>query len=521
MNLCSLPLDAGVLYAVDVRSAVKIIACRSAMRNLIRSTFLPVLFLLTGATANAQIAEVVSTTSQNPAARKTLAVQVDVDHAAFAYEESSSLVEMYLAFEAATLIYEKSDNGFIALLPVHLEVVRSTQASLSSTQSEATWSDTLNLSFAIADTTGLSEGQHFVHQLRAAIPPGEYELRVSVPEDKAIGRSGVSLKRDMVVPDFADSKLVHVSDVTLASSIQQSADREDLFYKNGMVIRPNANQLFGSGLNTLFYYTEVYNLTDDISSTGKYTVFSYIADANLPQPMAAYQKRSQRNLRSPDVVVGTFNVKELPSGSYFLRLAVLNENNESVAEQSRKFFVYNPDISREVVAVSVEESFERSQYARMTEEEIDRMVEHTDIIASDGERRRIKAIRDIDERRRYFMTFWNVRDPDPNTPINEYQEQFYSLIQYANDRYTNRSDEGWKTDRGRALVKYGAPTSITPHMFDTGYNPYEVWEFNNIPGEGQAQFIFADLDGFGTFELIHSTVSGERKLSNWQQELRK
>jgi len=70
-------------------------------------------------------------------------------------------------------------------------------------------------------------------------------------------------------------------------------------------------------------------------------------------------------------------------------------------------------------------------------------------------------------------------------------------------------------------VKYGAPTAIEPHMFDTGYNPYEVWSYNNIPGEGQAQFIFADLDGFGTFELIHSSVSGERKLSNWRQELMK
>ncbi|MDA1028646.1 MAG: GWxTD domain-containing protein [Bacteroidetes bacterium] len=521
MNLCSLLLDAGVLYAPDVRSAIKIKGCRSAMRNSIRSTFLSALFLLSSAMVQAQIAEVVGPTSQTQAVKKVLAVQVDVDHAAFAYEESSSLVEIYLAFEAATLIYTHSENGFVAVLPVHLEVIRSTQASLSSNQVDAVWQDTLNLSFAIPDTTGLSEGQHFVHQLRAAIPPGEYELRIVVPEDSNVGRSGVSIKRDMVVPDFSQSNLVYVSDVTLASSIEQSSDRGDLFYKNGMVIRPNANQLFGSGLNTLFYYAEVYNLTEAVSGDGKYTVFSYIADANLPQPMANYQKRTQRTLRSPDVVVGTFNVKDLPSGSYFLRLAVLNENNESVAEQSRKFFVYNPDVSRQTEVVSAEESFERSQYARMTEEEIDRMTEHTDIIASDSERRRIKGIRDLDERRRYFLTFWNVRDPDPNTPINEYQEQFYSLIQYANDRYTNRSDEGWRTDRGRTLVKFGSPTSITPHMFDTGYNPYEVWEFNNIPGEGQAQFIFADLQGFGIFELIHSTVSGERKLSNWQQELRK
>jgi GWxTD domain-containing protein len=491
------------------------------MRNLVRSTAIILLFFGSYSTASAQIAEAVELNTASSSSKQAVPVQVDVDHAAFAYEESNSLVEMYLAFEASTLSYVSTDQGFLASLPVALQVVRSTQASLASGNVEPTWQDNLQLSFVIADTSGLAEGQHFVHQVRAAIPPGAYELRIGISEDLASGRAAVAIKRDMIVPDYAVSTSVHVSDVTLASSIQQSSDKEDAFYKNGMVIRPNANQLYGSGLNMLFYYTEVYNLSAEVSSTGKYTVFSYIADANLPQPMASYQKRSQRTLRSPDVVVGSFNVKDLPSGSYFLRLAILNENNESIAEQSRKVFVYNPEVARETQTVTAEESFERSQYARMTEEEIERMLEHTEIIASDGERRRIKGIRDIDERRRFFMTFWNVRDPDLNTPINEYQEQFYSLIQYANDRYTNSFSEGWKTDRGRALVKYGAPTAIEPHMFDTGYNPYEVWSYNNIPGEGQAQFIFADLDGFGTFELIHSTVSGERKLSNWQQELRK
>ena len=448
-------------------------------------------------------------------------VQVDVDHASFAFETGTTLVELYLAFEAATLSYVAHDQGYLAALPVDLAIMRSTQVSLEGTPSDPVWTDQLNLSFVIADTTGLSEGQHFVHQVRAAVPPGEYELQVGIPEQLELGKPGVSMKKDMLVPDFGQNDLVYVSDVTLASSIQQSSDREDAFYKNGMVIRPNANQLFGSGLNTLFYYAEVYNLVEDISASGKYTAFTYIADANLPQPLAAYQKRAQRTLRSPDVLVGTFNVKSLPSGSYFLRIAILDDNNEAVAEQSRKFFVYNPDVERETLVVSPEESFERSQYARMTEEEIDRMVEHVDIIASDTERRRLKSIRDLDERRRYFMTFWNVRDPDPNTPINEFQEQFYALVQYANDRYTNSFSEGWKTDRGRTLVKFGAPTAIDPHMFDTGYVPYEVWEYNNIPGEGQAQFIFADADEFGMFEFIHSTVTGERKLSNWRQELLK
>ena len=454
-------------------------------------------------------------------AQQVVPVQIDLDHAAFALEESTSLLELYLSFEAATLHYEAAEQGFLAELPVGMAMVRSTQAGMSDAPEDPVWQDNLNLSFLMADTTGLAEGQHFVHQVRAAVPPGEYELRVTVPEDSDIGRVGVEMRRDVLVPDFSGSELVRVSDITLASSISQSQERESLFWKNGLVIRPNANQLFGSGLNTLFYYTEVYNLDAMGSGTGKYTAFTYLSDANLPTPMSAYSKRTQRTLRSPDVLVGTFNIKDLPSGSYFLRIAILNENNESVAEQSRKFFVYNPEVERASQVVSLEETFETSQYARMTEEELDRMAKHVDVISTDAERRRLRGIRDLDERRRFFMQFWTVRDPNPNTPVNEYQDEFYSLIQYANDRYTNSFREGWQTDRGRVLIRYGAPTAIEPHLFDRGFAPYEIWQYNNIPGEGQAMFIFADPNELGEFEQIHSTVTGERQSVNWQEEIRK
>lgn len=451
----------------------------------------------------------------------SIPVQVDLDHASFAYEEGVSLVEIYLAFEASTLHFSQDSLGFRAMLPVEMDVVRSSQTNLEGTPEEPVWQDELDLSFILADTTGLREGQHFVQQVRAAIPPGEYELRITIPERSDIGQAGVSLRRDVLVPDYAEADVVGISDITLASSITQGDDRTDPFFKNGLLIRPNANQLFGSGLNRLFYYAEVYNLDRMQPESDGYTAFTYLAEANIPQPLPDLQRRTERQIRTPDVLVGSFDVSDLPSGSYFLRIAVLNANNEAVTEQSRKFFVYNPDVAREQPVVAAEESFETSQYAAMTEEEVERMIEHIGVVMTETERRRVRSIQDLDEKRRFLMEFWQKRDPQPGTPINEYQDEFYSLVQYANDRYTTSMTEGWNTDRGRTLIKYGAPTAVEPHLFDRGFEPYEVWEYNNIPGEGQAQFIFADISGFGTFELIHSTVAGERKLANWQQELRK
>jgi hypothetical protein len=62
---------------------------------------------------------------------------------------------------------------------------------------------------------------------------------------------------------------------------------------------------------------------------------------------------------------------------------------------------------------------------------------------------------------------------------------------------------------------------IEPHLYDRDMIPHEIWQYNNIPGEGRAVFVFADRNSFGRFELIHSSVPGERSLPDWQEELRR
>ncbi len=452
-------------------------------------------------------------------AQPALPLQVDLDHATFAFDDVQSLLEVYLAFEATSLPFNADSSGsFKARLPLEIKLLRSTEATLEGTPSEPVWQDAFPIAFVVADTSGLVSGQQFISQARAAVPPGEYELQVVIPA--ATGRQRLELRRDVVVPDFTEEALVGLSDITLASAIEPSTDQQDKFYKNGLIVRPNANQLFGQGLPQLFYYAEAYNVDEIANDAGEYTLFAYVAEANRPQPLQNMQKRVSRPARTPDVLVGSFNLSSLPSGSYFFRVALLNDDNEAMAEQARKFFVYNPDVAREQ-AVAQEASFETSPYAMMPEKEVKKALEHIETIATERERRRARDIRDLNEQRRFLMEFWTRRDPDPGTPINEFKEEFYQRIQYANERYSASFAEGWKTDRGRTLVKYGLPSSIEPHLYDRDTLPHEIWQFNNIPGEGQALFVFADRSGFGEFELIHSTVAGERKVPNWEEELRR
>ena len=73
-------------------------------------------------------------------------------------------------------------------------------------------------------------------------------------------------------------------------------------------------------------------------------------------------------------------------------------------------------------------------------------------------------------------------------------------------------------ERGRVLLTYGRPDEIVKTPVQRQGKPYETWTYNNL--ENGSIFIFADLRGFGQYELIHSTYSQELNNPNWENTLK-
>ena len=431
------------------------------------------------------------------------------------YDESNSLLDVYLSFEGKKLPFQKNAEGqWQALIPFTANLVKK---DINGAE-ESVWADAARLSFISSDSLQIQE-QSFVHVLRTAVAPGEYTLQLSTLAQPQLGLLAQRADHRIKLEDFNDGK-VKFGDVLLSTNMTRSEDVTNPFYRNGVILDVNPSLLFGRLASRVFYYIELYN-TKTISETGKYTSYTYISEANIPQPFGSLENRIEKTAKGTDIIAGNFDISTLPSQSYFFKTVVLDENNAVIAEQTKKFFVYNPGVVVATPEVNPEEAFLASGYATMPEEEIKDAIQQITPLLTTSEVVRLRQLSSLENKRQFLFEAWQTRDPNKSTVINEFKLEFSNRIQYANERYGTRFRPGWKTEQGTVLLKYGRPDEV--QMGNMGQNtvPHEIWKYNNIQGIGRAEFIFADISETGFKELIHSSVQGERYDPNWQSKIQK
>jgi len=101
------------------------------------------------------------------------------------------------------------------------------------------------------------------------------------------------------------------------------------------------------------------------------------------------------------------------------------------------------------------------------------------------------------EKKAFFKRFWKEHDPDPATRKNELKNEYFRRVNYANRQFSVMGQQGWLTDRGRILIKFGYPDDIERHPFELGTKPYEIWRYYSL----RKIFVFEDETGFGDYRL--------------------
>ena len=138
-------------------------------------------------------------------------------------------------------------------------------------------------------------------------------------------------------------------------------------------------------------------------------------------------------------------------------------------------------------------------------------------IITDEERKAFKKLATDDERERFIEEFWRRRDPDPDTDENEFKEEYYERIAYANEHFSS-GIPGWKTDRGRIWIMYGKPDERETHPMGGGYErpsyegggstttyPFEIWFYRYLAGVGSGiEIEFVDPTGSGEYRIARN-----------------
>lgn len=145
-------------------------------------------------------------------------------------------------------------------------------------------------------------------------------------------------------------------------------------------------------------------------------------------------------------------------------------------------------------------------------------------IITDEERAAFKALSNDEERDNFIENFWYRRDPTPDTPENEFREEHYRRILYANEHFAS-GVPGWKTDRGRIYITWGPPDQIDSHPAGGAYErpieegggststyPFEDWRYRylDLPGGGgqEVEIEFVDTCSCGEY---HMTIDRSEK----------
>jgi GWxTD domain-containing protein len=142
-------------------------------------------------------------------------------------------------------------------------------------------------------------------------------------------------------------------------------------------------------------------------------------------------------------------------------------------------------------------------------------------IITDQELQSFKSMTNDEERDQFIEQFWLRRNPNPDSPENEYREEHYARIAYANEHFA-AGKPGWRTDRGHIYIAYGKPDNIDSHPSGGSYDrpmeegggntstyPFEIWHYRYLDGIGDNVDIeFVDTCMCGDY---HMTIDRSEK----------
>jgi GWxTD domain-containing protein len=392
--------------------------------------------------------------TQNPA--NGIPATFDVDAMSFASTTSKqSRLDIYAAIGYEQLSFVKKEDKFVASYEMTVNVFDSSNSLMS----EKLWTEEVDVPNF---DQSVSSASYSPVRRSIELPPGFYKISILCRdlESRVVRR----VTKQLTVSDYSKPGL-QLSDIMIISKFAVKGDKKN--------ITPSISSNVGAISGPMHIFFEAYNDAKLDSVKFVTTVFTEKNDEafKVDTTVALTPGKNQVFLQ--------IDQSPLPLGDYkmYVQAHPAGRSGQSLATTSRSFVVRWSALPKGV-------------------KDLDVAIEQLTYIAKDNELDYIKEAKTPEEKQKRFREFWKKRDPNPNTVRNEKMERYYARVDYANKHFKHYT-EGWRTDMGMVYIRFGPPSNVDRHPFDSDAKPYEVWSYYAL----NYSFVFIDQTGFGDYRL--------------------
>jgi len=432
-------------------------------------------------------------------------IPINADYTSFVLNDTMAYVEIYIGYFQGNLKYiPNPEGGMTASFTNKIELSR--DGKMVDEQSH-------NYQNSTQDTSKLSGYNQFIDIFRLQVPYGKYQAKVQLSDHNSNLTGEYTLDLTTITPQSG----MFFSDIELSAEIKQDTAK-GLFYKNGLKVLPNPSSTFDVLHPMMYFYTELNNLNFNTDKKNHYS-FEYFITSLEGDTLKKKNAVSKEIRALSQIEIGGLNVMALAQNTYILNLKAVDLESGKTAEAKRRFGVFKPSAKRDSIVAETAKNKVMDLFLTMKKEELLEEFQMAKYLASRTEEKVFKNLENEDAMRQFLTQFWTERDALAHVPPGMSRHRYMRLVEYANLNFSTMGRKGWKSDRGRILMIYNEPDELERFPSSMDQVPYQIWRYHNL--EGGAFFVFADLDGFGDYQLLHSSYRKELQNPNWENIINK
>ncbi|GEM_PF-2298154 len=462
---------------------------------------------------------------------------------------TSKNAEIQLSIDGTSVVYRMDkDSMFKASVGVDLSLKR----VIASDSIEILKMNFNLLSLALMDTSLASRRAPYlwIQENPPKLKAGHYVLSVRLKDNYVKnGRKSLAIREFDITATpthsftFSDIKFYFTKqNDTLFQSLRKSRALDVRVLRNNFV--PYVTNSTFVNRDFLRFYIEVYNVNKVITTGKDYLLRARIIQNGQPI-FSVPEVERKKGIRPFNFFSEEVDIRILPSGTYYLKIEVLEMGtNRSVRQSSKKFYVINSS-KDPGFDTYVKNNYGSDIFAEYTEEELDTYLRTLMPIGTEQEQRFIETLlkplskssirqkgfldrllqsddterERISQKRNYLYSFWEKRKETPEQSVSNLWKSHLRALKYCNQHFSSDLREGWQTDRGRVFLKYKIPSDVERNPAESTVVPFERWYYDRLDQQSNVVFIFYDPDLIDEYQLLHSSKYGEHNNPNWQSQL--